>query len=245
MSSQPAVELQNVNKVFVTSEIETHALNDVSLRIERGEFAAVVGPSGGGKSTLLSILGLLDVPTSGKYFLDGRDVDGLDVAERAKIRNREIGFVFQSFNLIGDLSVYENVELPLLYGGMAAAERTERVQSALQRVDMLHRRNHLPSQLSGGQQQRVAIARAICGEPTLLLADEPTGNLDSRNGDAIIDLLAALHASGSTICMVTHDPRYARQAQRRILLLDGKVVDAPDGALQSVLEEHGFAFAGM
>ena len=241
MTTPPAVEIRDLTKVFTTREIETHALSNVSLRIERGEFIAVVGPSGGGKSTLLSILGLLDAPTAGKYFLGGRDVDGLDGNERAMIRTREIGFVFQSFNLIGDLSVYENVELPLLYGGMPGSERIARVESALQRVDMLHRRNHQPSQLSGGQQQRVAIARAICGEPTLLLADEPTGNLDSRNGDAIIELLSELNASGSTICMVTHDPRYARQAQRRVFLLDGRVLDAPDPMLQVLLEQHGFA----
>lgn len=233
------VELRNVTKIFETSQIETHALSGVSLRIERGEFVAVVGPSGGGKSTLLSILGLLDAPTTGKYLLEGRDVDQLNVNDRAKIRNREIGFVFQSFNLIGDLTVYENVELPLVYGGMAGAERDERVQSALQRVDMLHRRNHFPAQLSGGQQQRVAIARAICGEPALLLADEPTGNLDSRSGDAIIDLLAELHAGGSTICMVTHDPRYARIAQRRIFLFDGGIVEAPDAVMNTMLEPAG------
>jgi putative ABC transport system ATP-binding protein len=245
MTQPAAVELRNVTKVFTTREIETHALSNVSLRIERGEFIAVVGPSGGGKSTLLSILGLLDDATTGKYYLGGRDVDGLDVNDRAKIRNREIGFVFQSFNLIGDLSVYENVELPLLYGGMPGSERVARVESALQRVDMLHRRNHLPSQLSGGQQQRVAIARAICGEPTLLLADEPTGNLDSRNGDGIIELLSELNAAGSTICMVTHDPRYARQARRRVFLLDGRILDAPDGMLQVVLEQHGFGTGAM
>jgi putative ABC transport system ATP-binding protein len=210
--------------------VETHALSEVSLRIERGEFVAVAGPSGGGKSTLLSILGLLDIPTSGKYLLEGRDVETLGVNERAKIRNREIGFVFQSFNLIADLTVYENVELPLLYGGMAASERADRVGSALQMVDMLQRRHHYPAQLSGGQQQRAAIARAICGEPALVLADEPTGNLDSRNADAIINLLAELNADGATICMVTHDPRYARHAQRSIVLFDGRVVDAPQVA---------------
>ena len=241
-TAPPSVELQNTTKIFETAQIETHALSDVSLRMERGEFVAVVGPSGGGKSTLLSILGLLDTPTRGKYRLEGRDVGQLTVNERAKIRNREIGFVFQSFNLIGDLTVFENVELPLVYSGMPAHERVERVDSVLQRVDMLHRRNHFPSQLSGGEQQRVSIARAICGEPTLLLADEPTGNLDSKNGDAIIDLLAELHAGGSTICMVTHDPRYARQAQRRIFLFDGRIVEASDHQLQRLLQRHGFAF---
>lgn len=230
----PAVELRDVTKIYETSEVETHALSGVSLRIERGEFIAIAGPSGGGKSTLLSILGLLDTPTSGRYLLEGRDVENLGVNERAKIRNREIGFVFQSFNLIGDLTVYENVELPLLYGGMAASERADRVRSALQTVDMLQRRNHYPAQLSGGQQQRAAIARAICGEPALVLADEPTGNLDSRNADAIIELLAGLNDDGATICMVTHDPRYARHARRSIFLFDGRIIDAPDQALQSM-----------
>ena len=236
------VELENVTKVFETDQIETHALSNVSLRIHRGEFVAIVGPSGGGKSTLLSILGLLDTPTSGRYRLDGREVEALTVEDRAKIRNREIGFVFQSFHLIGDLTVFENVELPLLYGGMPAAERIERVESALARVEMIHRRNHFPAQLSGGQQQRVAVARAIGGEPALVLADEPTGNLDSKNADAIVDLLGELHDDGATICMVTHDPRYARLAARRVLLFDGRIVSEDDSAVQAVVAQHGFSF---
>ena len=238
--SVPCVELRNVTKIFETDKIETHALSRVSLRVGRGEFVAIAGPSGGGKSTLLSILGLLDTPTSGHYLLEGRDAAGLSVNERAAIRNREIGFVFQSFNLIADLSVFENVELPLLYSGMPARERTERVEAALDRVEMIHRRNHAPSQLSGGQQQRVAIARAIVGEPALILADEPTGNLDSRNGDLIIDLLGELHEDGATICMVTHDPRYARRASRRVFLLDGRVLESDDSSLV-LFAEHGFA----
>ena len=227
----PCVDLQNVTKIYETEQIETHALSEVSLRIERAEFVAVVGPSGGGKSTLLSILGLLDAPTHGKYLLEGREVESLSVEERAKIRNREIGFIFQSFNLIGDLSVFENVELPLLYGGMSMRERVERVEAALERVEMLHRRNHLPSQLSGGQQQRVAIARAIAGEPALLLADEPTGNLDSKNAGAIIDLVSELHEAGATICMVTHDPRFADRAARQVTLFDGRIVAEAEAAL--------------
>ena len=221
----PCIELFNITRIFQTEEIETHALSDVTLRIDHGEFVAIAGPSGGGKSTLLSILGLLDAPTSGRYLLEGREVAKLGVTERAAIRNREIGFIFQSFNLIADLSVFENVELPLTYGGMSAAERKDRVEKALDRVGMLHRRNHMPGQLSGGQQQRVAIARAICGEPTLLLADEPTGNLDSKNGDAIMGLIAELHETGSTICMVTHDPRYAQRATRQVLLFDGRITN--------------------
>jgi putative ABC transport system ATP-binding protein len=236
----PCIELHNVTKVFVTNEIETHALSNVSLQVQHGEFVAIVGPSGGGKSTLLSILGLLDSPTSGRYLLQGRGVEDLGVTELARIRNREIGFVFQSFNLIGDMTVFENVELPLTYGGMPAAERVQRVERALERVDMLHRRNHVPGQLSGGQQQRVAIARAICGEPAILLADEPTGNLDSKNGDAIIDLIAELNESGTTVCMVTHDPRYADRAARRIVLFDGRRIEDPDAKMQEILAEHGF-----
>jgi putative ABC transport system ATP-binding protein len=236
------VELQNVTKIFEADQIDTHALSEVSLRIARGEFVAIVGPSGGGKSTLLSILGLLDRPTSGRYLLEGRDVHALSIEERAKIRNRDIGFIFQSFNLIADLTVFENVELPLLYGGMAASERMDRVENALRSVEMVHRRNHYPSQLSGGQQQRVAIARAICGEPALLLADEPTGNLDSKNGDAILDLLGELHAAGATLCMVTHDPRYARKAARRIFLFDGQVLEADDERLEPLLVQHGLMF---
>jgi len=222
-SRQPLIELQGVNRVFLTEEVETHALSDVSIRIDRGEYVAIAGPSGGGKTTLLSIVGLLDTPTSGTYRLNGHEVTRLSPVERARIRNREIGFIFQAFNLIGDLTVSENVELPLTYRGMPAAERTQRVRDALERVGMGHRLNHYPAQLSGGQQQRVAVARAIAGSPSLLLADEPTGNLDSANGEQVMDLLKQLHAEGSTICMVTHDPRYAEHAERSIPLFDGRV----------------------
>jgi putative ABC transport system ATP-binding protein len=219
------IRLENLGKVFETDEVETHALSSVHLTIDRGEYVAIAGPSGCGKSTLLSILGLLDSPTSGSYVLNGRPVQDLDAAERARIRNREIGFVFQSFNLIGDLTVYENVELPLTYRGMPASDRAERVKAALERVGMGHRARHLPGQLSGGQQQRVAVARALVGQPSILLADEPTGNLDSRNGEAVMDLLRELHRAGSTICMVTHDQRFTRYAERAIHLFDGRVVD--------------------
>ena len=222
---EPLIRLENLVKVFETDEVETHALSNVHLTIERGEYVAIAGPSGCGKSTLLSILGLLDSPTSGTYVLNGRPVQDLNAAERARIRNREIGFVFQSFNLIGDLSVYENVELPLTYRGMPAADRAERVKSALERVGMGHRAQHLPGQLSGGQQQRVAVARALVGQPSILLADEPTGNLDSRNGEAVMELLRELHRAGSTICMVTHDPRFTLYAERAVHLFDGRVVD--------------------
>lgn len=222
----PAVELQSISKVFEAGAIETHALSDVSLRIERGEFVAVVGPSGGGKSTMLSILGLLDTPSSGKYLLNGRDAETLSANARATIRNREIGFVFQSFNLIGDLSVYENVELPLLYGGMPAAERNERVEAALRRVDMLHRTTHPPAQLSGGQQQRVAIARAICAEPTLLLADEPTGNLDTATGQHVIDMLFDVNRDrGTTLVLVTHDRELASRADIQVVMRDGRIIE--------------------
>ena len=222
---EPLIRLDNLGKVFETDEVETHALSNVHLAIDRGEYVAIAGPSGCGKSTLLSILGLLDSPTSGTYVLNGRPVQDLDAAERARIRNREIGFVFQSFNLIGDLTVYENVELPLTYRGMPAADRAERVKAALERVGMGHRARHLPGQLSGGQQQRVAVARALVGQPSILLADEPTGNLDSRNGEAVMELLRELHRAGSTICMVTHDARFTRYAERAIHLFDGRVVD--------------------
>jgi putative ABC transport system ATP-binding protein len=221
----PLIRLENLSKVFYTDEVETHALAGIHLEIQKGDYVAIAGPSGCGKSTLLSILGLLDSPTEGAYQLNGTAVQDLDLAQRARIRNREIGFIFQSFNLIGDLTVFENVELPLTYRGMRAAERRERVQKALERVGMGHRAKHLPSQLSGGQQQRVAVARALVGEPSILLADEPTGNLDSRNGDAVMDLLRGLHRNGSTICMVTHDPRFARHADRTVHLFDGRVVD--------------------
>jgi putative ABC transport system ATP-binding protein len=223
--SETLIHLENLGKVFETDEVETHALSNIHLTIRRGEYVAIAGPSGCGKSTLLSILGLLDSPTSGTYLLNGRPVQDLDVAERARIRNREIGFVFQSFNLIGDLTVFENVELPLSYRGIPAAERATRVKSALERVGMGHRSRHLPGQLSGGQQQRVAVARALVGQPKVLLADEPTGNLDSRNGEAVMELLRELHRGGATICMVTHDPRFTRYAERAVHLFDGRVVD--------------------
>ena len=219
------LRLDNVSKVFTTDEVETHALSGVHLEIRKGEYVAISGPSGCGKSTLLSILGLLDTPTEGAYWLDGTKVQDLAFAERARIRNRQIGFIFQSFNLIGDLNVYENVELPLTYRGMPAAQRRKFVGESLERVSMAHRSRHLPAQLSGGQQQRVAVARALAGDPLLLLADEPTGNLDSSNGDAVMELLQDLHRLGSTICMVTHDPRFARHADRTIHLFDGRVVD--------------------
>jgi putative ABC transport system ATP-binding protein len=223
----PLIKLDGVSKVFLTDEVETHALAGVDMSIERGEYVSIAGPSGCGKSTLLSILGLLDTPSKGEYTLNGRGVATLPPSERARVRNREIGFIFQSFNLIGDLSVFENVELPLTYRGMGSAERRQRVTAALERVGMAHRAKHLPSQLSGGQQQRVAVARAVAGEPLILLADEPTGNLDSKSGEAVMDLLKELHDAGATICMVTHDPRYARHAQRSIHLFDGKVIDTP------------------
>jgi putative ABC transport system ATP-binding protein len=224
-SPDSLIRLEGLTKVFYTDEVETHALAGIHLEIQRGEYVAISGPSGCGKSTLLSILGLLDSPTEGTYVLNDKSVQGLNLSERARIRNREIGFIFQSFNLIGDLTVFENVELPLTYRGMKAAERKERVHQALERVGMAHRAKHLPSQLSGGQQQRVAVARALVGHPSILLADEPTGNLDSKNGDAVMELLRDLHRAGSTICMVTHDPRFARHADRTIHLFDGRVVD--------------------
>jgi putative ABC transport system ATP-binding protein len=224
MSTTPLIRLQDVKKVFYTDEVETHALSGTHLDINQGEYVSITGPSGCGKSTLLSILGLLDSPTDGKYWLNGRPVSDLSASERARIRNREVGFIFQSFNLIGDLSVYENVELPLTYRGITGSERKERVMDALEKVGMVHRAKHLPSQLSGGQQQRVAVARAVAGQPLILLADEPTGNLDSKNGEAVMDLLRDLHQNGATICMVTHDPRYAAFADRAIHLFDGRVV---------------------
>ena len=219
------IHLEGVTKVFLTDEVETHALAGVHLEIKKGEYFSISGPSGCGKSTLLSILGLLDSPTDGTYQLNGKPVQDLSMSERARVRNREIGFIFQAFNLVGDLTVYENVELPLTYRGMPSAERKKRVQESLDKVGMAHRMKHYPSQLSGGQQQRVAVARALCGQPAILLADEPTGNLDSRNGEAVMDLLRGLHREGATICMVTHDPRYARYADRTIHLFDGRVVD--------------------
>jgi putative ABC transport system ATP-binding protein len=222
------IHLDGVTKVFVTDEVETHALSGIHLEIKRGEYVAISGPSGCGKSTLLAILGLLDSPTDGRYVLNGNPVENLKLSDRARIRNREIGFIFQAFNLIGDLNVYENVELPLTYRGMPAAERRKRVLESLERVGMSHRVKHYPAQLSGGQQQRVAVARALAGEPAILLADEPTGNLDSVNGEAVMDLLSKLHRAGATICMVTHDPRYARFADRTVKLFDGRIVE--DGA---------------
>src|SRR6188474_1949823 len=223
--TEPVIKLDGLTKVFLTDEVETHALSGIHLEILRGDYISIAGPSGCGKSTLLSILGLLDSPSEGGYMLNGRPVQELTHSERARVRNREIGFIFQSFNLIGDLTVFENVELPLTYRGMPSAERKERVKEALERVGMGHRAKHLPSQLSGGQQQRVAVARAIVGKPKVMLADEPTGNLDSKNGEAVMELLRDLHRSGSTICMVTHDPRFARHADRTIHLFDGRVVD--------------------
>ena len=224
-ASETMIHLEGLTKVFYTDEVETHALSGIHLDILKGEYVAISGPSGCGKSTLLSILGLLDSPTGGTYLLNTRQVQDLNLSERARIRNREIGFIFQSFNLIGDLTVYENVELPLTYRGMKSTERKERVNKALERVGMAHRSKHLPSQLSGGQQQRVAVARALVGEPSILLADEPTGNLDSKNGDAVMELLRELHRAGSTICMVTHDARFARHADRTIHIFDGRVVE--------------------
>jgi len=240
-AGQPLIQIQEMTKVFYTEEIETHALSGVHLSIGKGEYVAMSGPSGCGKSTLLSIIGLLDTPTAGSYSLNGKSVENLDFAERSRIRNQEIGFIFQSFNLIGDLNVYENVELPLTYRGMKSTERKERVMAALEKVGMAHRAKHLPSQLSGGQQQRVAVARAVAGSPSILLAAEPTGNLDSKNGEAVMELLRELHREGATICMVTHDPRYARHADRSIHLFDGRVVEE-DGSKKGEreLEESGF-----
>jgi len=219
------ISLDGVTKVFVTDEVETHALAGIHLHIKKGEYLSISGPSGCGKSTLLAILGLLDSPSDGSYILNSKAVQNLKLSERARIRNREIGFIFQAFNLIGDLTVYENVELPLTYRGMPSAERKKRVHDALERVGMSHRIKHYPSQLSGGQQQRVAVARALGGDPSILLADEPTGNLDSVNGEAVMDLLRELHRGGATICMVTHDPRYASYADRTIRLFDGRIVE--------------------
>jgi putative ABC transport system ATP-binding protein len=227
--AEALISLDNVTKVFYTEEVETHALSGIHLEIRKGEYVSMAGPSGCGKSTLLSIIGLLDSPTDGKYLLNNKPVQALDFAERARIRNQEIGFIFQSFNLIGDLTVYENVELPLTYRNMGAPERRRRVQEALERVGMAHRMRHYPSQLSGGQQQRIAVARALAGEPLILLADEPTGNLDSKNGEAVMELLANLHREGATICMVTHDDRFARHAERIVHMFDGKIVEETVG----------------
>jgi putative ABC transport system ATP-binding protein len=219
------IKMEGVKKVFYTDEVETHALSEIHLVINKGEYISIAGPSGCGKSTLLSILGLLDSPTGGDYWLNGQPVSKLTISERTRIRNREIGFIFQAFNLIGDLTVYENVELPLTYRGTGSAERKQKVQHALERVGMAHRLRHYPSQLSGGQQQRVAVARALVGDPLILMADEPTGNLDSKNGEAVMELLRDLHRNGATICMVTHDERYANFAERNIHLFDGRIVD--------------------
>jgi putative ABC transport system ATP-binding protein len=232
--SDSLIRLEGIAKVFHTDEIETHALSNVHLEIKNGEFVSIAGPSGCGKSTLLSILGLLDSPSNGNYWIHNDHVENLSVSSRTRIRNREIGFIFQAFNLIGDLTVFENVELPLTYRSMGAAERKKRVQDTLERVGMAHRAKHYPAQLSGGQQQRVAVARALAGQPSILLADEPTGNLDSKNSEAVIELLRQLHADGATICMVTHDPRYASIADRTIHLLDGSIVDNGDGSTQTV-----------
>lgn len=238
MDMMPRIRLRNLSRVYKTDSIETQALADIDLEIEAGEFVSIAGPSGCGKSTLLAILGLLDSPDDGQYWLDARPTAGLSVTERANIRNLEIGYVFQAFNLIGELSVYDNVELPLTYRGIEPKDQSERVQRALNRVGMAHRAEHFPGQLSGGEQQRVAVARAIAGDPVLLLADEPTGNLDSRNGEAVMRLLHDLHAAGATIVMVTHDPRYAGAADRTVYLLDGKLVDDRD-AMQ-ILASLGF-----
>jgi len=219
------IQMQNLSKVFTTDEVETHALDGVHLEIERGEFVSIAGPSGCGKSTLLAILGLLDSPSDGRYLLKGTPVERLDRSERARIRNREIGFIFQAFNLIGDLTVFENVELPLTYRRVPGSERRRMAREALEKVGMAHRQKHYPSQLSGGQQQRVAVARALVGEPSILLADEPTGNLDSANGEAVIEILRNLHRNGATICMVTHDPRYSQYADRTVRIFDGRVVE--------------------
>ncbi|HUF27218.1 MAG TPA: ABC transporter ATP-binding protein [Gemmatimonadaceae bacterium] len=223
--SQALITLDGIKKIFYTDEVETHALAGIHLAVNPGEYLAIAGPSGCGKTTLLSILGLLDTPTDGRYLLDGEPVENLSASQRARVRNRQIGFIFQAFNLIGDLTVYENVELPLTYRGMDASERKRRVTEALEKVGMAHRTKHYPSQLSGGQQQRVAVARAVAGEPLLLLADEPTGNLDSVNGEAVMELLRDLHRAGATIIMVTHDPRYAAHAERSVHLFDGRVVE--------------------
>ena len=223
--SDALIQLRGVSKVFYTDEVETHALGGIDLDIEKGEYVCIAGPSGCGKSTLLSILGLLDTPTEGEYVLNGQQVANLKLSQRARIRNREVGFIFQAFNLIGDLTVYENVELPLTYRGTPSAERRKKVEAALERVGMSHRMKHYPSQLSGGQQQRVAVARAVVGDPSIVLADEPTGNLDSTNGEAVMELMTELHEGGATICMVTHDPRYASFAKRTVRLFDGRIVE--------------------
>lgn len=241
--TQSLIALEGLGRVFRAAEVETRALTDITLGVARGEFISIAGPSGCGKTTLLSILGLLDAPTTGHYRLNGTAVEQLSAPERARIRNRSIGFIFQTFNLIGDLTVFENVELPLTYREMSGAERRERVQVALDRIGMADRTRHYPGQLSGGQQQRVAVARAIVGRPLVLLADEPTGNLDSANGGAVMELLQELHEDGATICMVTHDPRYAHAAERTIHLFDGRIVNEADSRGVHELEESGFELA--
>jgi putative ABC transport system ATP-binding protein len=232
-TSRSLIHLEAITKVFYTEEVETHALSNIHLEIREGEYVSIAGPSGCGKTTLLSILGLLDTPTSGEYWLNTKEVANLSFSDRARIRNREIGFIFQAFNLIGDLTVYENVELPLVYRGVSSSERKQRALEALERVGMAHRTKHYPSQLSGGQQQRVAVARAVVGKPSILLADEPTGNLDSKNSEAVMGLLDELHAEGATICMVTHDPRWARHARRSIHLFDGRIVEEQEAAARA------------
>ena len=237
--SDVLIRLAGIRKVFHTEDMETHALHDISLTINEGEYVAIEGPSGCGKSTLLSILGLLDTPSSGDYHLAGEPVSNLSATQRTRIRNRQIGFIFQSFNLIGDLTVFDNVELPLTYGPMSDKERRDRVLRALDRVGMSHRKSHYPAQLSGGQQQRVAVARAVAGDPLVLLADEPTGNLDSSNGEAVMALLRELHSNGATICMVTHDPRFSAHADRSVHLFDGMVAADIRQALASASSGHG------
>jgi putative ABC transport system ATP-binding protein len=244
-AAQPLIKLEAVTKVFFTEEVETHALSNVQLEIMPNEYVSIAGPSGCGKSTLLSIMGLLDTPTDGKYLLHGKPVERLRASDRAHIRNREIGFIFQAFNLIGDLTVLENVKLPLTYRDMHAAECKQRALQALETVQMTHRIKHYPSQLSGGQQQRVAVARALAGQPSILLADEPTGNLDSASGEAVMDLLVSLHKKGATICMVTHDPRYARYAQRTVQLFDGRIVEESTKSAGSVSEVSQYLPAGQ
>jgi putative ABC transport system ATP-binding protein len=236
-SPTPLIRLENVRRVFVTDEVETHALSGIDLEIREGEYVAIAGPSGCGKSTLLSILGLLDSPTEGRYWLSGEAVDHLPLTDKARIRNKDVGFIFQSFNLIGDITVFENVELPLTYRGLSAAERRRMATEALDRVQMTHRAKHMPSQLSGGQQQRVAAARALAGHPLILLADEPTGNLDSKNGEAVMDLLRELNEGGTTVCMVTHDPRFASHANRTIRLFDGRIADDSAAAGNEISRE--------
>ncbi|MDE2805170.1 MAG: ABC transporter ATP-binding protein [Gemmatimonadota bacterium] len=242
MTDHALISLDGLGKVFLTEEVETHALSNINLSILTGEFVSIAGPSGCGKTTLLSILGLLDSPTSGRYVLEGTAVEDLTTRQLARVRNQAIGFIFQAFNLIGDLNVYENVELPLTYRGTRASERKERVEKSLKRVGLAHRMRHYPNQLSGGQQQRVAVARAMVGKPLILLADEPTGNLDSKNGGAVMGLLKELHEDGATICMVTHDPRYAHMADRTVHLFDGQIV-SEDQAQRHALEEAGFDVA--